>query len=122
MIIGIIFTSVGAFILALTLGLNLLLHEGALFMILPTSFCQGASQYPLGMTIDILEYQRKYEYDPSSVRYEILPGEQELMDNKPVEPSLLHMISVICPNCGASYKKAAGYAEKCPYCGRYQNT
>ena len=53
MIIGIIFTSVGAFILALTLGLNLLLHEGALFMILPTSFCQGSSQYPLGMIIDI---------------------------------------------------------------------
>lgn len=95
MIIGIIFTSVGAFILALTLGLNLLLHEGALFMILPTSFCQGSSQYPLGMTIDILEYQGKYEYDLSSVRYEILPGEQELMDNKPVEPSLLHMISVL---------------------------
>ena len=38
MIIGIIFTSVGAFILALTLGLNLLLHEGALFMILPITF------------------------------------------------------------------------------------
>lgn len=38
MIIGIIFTSVGAFILALTLGLNLLLHEGALFMILPIAF------------------------------------------------------------------------------------
>lgn len=122
MIIGIIFTSVGAFILALTLGLNLLLHEGALFMILPTSFCQGSSQYPLGMTIDIFEYQGKYEYDPSSVRYEILPGEQELMDNKPVEPSQLHIISVICPNCGASYKKAADYAEKCPYCGSYQNT
>ena len=190
MIIGIIFTSVGAFILALTLGLNLLLHEGAFFMILPiafltiglgfiigvfigvrkksnirkrgncypakiygyvqntsylvngryplntvvhyfdnyhiereailpTSFCQGASQYPLGMTIDIFEYQGKYEYDPSSVRYEILSGEQELMDNKPVEPSQLHIISVICPNCGASYKKAADYAEKCPYCGSY---
>ena len=193
MIIGIIFTSVGAFILALTLGLNLLLHEGALFMILPiafltiglgfiirvligvrkksnirkrgtryaakiygyvqntsyvvngryplntvvhyfdnyhiereailpTSFCQGTSPYPLGMTIDIFEYQGKYEYDPSSVRYEILPGEQELMDNKPVDPSQLHMIAVTCPNCGASYKKAAGYAEKCPYCGSYQNT
>lgn len=38
MIIGIIFTSVGAFILALTLGLNLLLHDGALFMILPIAF------------------------------------------------------------------------------------
>ena len=122
MIIGIIFTFVGAFILALTLGLNLLLHEGALFMILPTSFCKGSSQYSLGMTIDILEYQGKYEYDPSSVRYEILPGEQELMDNKTVDPSQLHMIAVTCPNCGASYKKAAGYAEKCPYCGSYQNT
>ena len=38
MIIGIIFTSVGAFILALTLGLNLFLHEGAFFMILPIAF------------------------------------------------------------------------------------
>ena len=70
----------------------------------------------------IFEYQGKYEYDPSSVRYEILPGEQELMDNKPVDPSQLHMIAVTCPNCGASYKKAAGYAEKCPYCVSYQNT
>ena len=42
MIIGIIFTSVGAFILALTLGLNLLLHDGALFMILPIAFWQSA--------------------------------------------------------------------------------
>ena len=90
--------------------------------ILPTSFCHGSSQYPLGMTIDIFEYQGKYEYDPSSVRYEILPGEQELMDNKPVEPSKLHMISVVCQNCDASYKKADGYAEKCPYCRSYQNT
>lgn len=90
--------------------------------VLPTSFCQGSSMYPIGMTIDIFEYRGKYSYDPASVRYEILPGEQELMDNKPINPAEVQMVAVTCPYCGASFKKAAGYVEKCPYCGSYQNT
>lgn len=89
--------------------------------IIPTNFSQGASLYPLGMTIDIFEYQGKFSFDPASLRNEILPGEQELMDNKPVDPSSLHLTAVACPNCGASYEAAAGYVSHCPYCGSYQN-
>ena len=55
-------------------------------VVIPTNFCEGSSTYPIGMTIDIYEYNGRYNFDPSSVRSEILPGEQELMDNKPVEP------------------------------------
>ena len=53
MIIGIIFTSVGAFILALTLGLNLLLHEGALFMILPIAFLTIGLGFIIGVLIGV---------------------------------------------------------------------
>ena len=192
MIIGIIFTSVGAFILALTLGLNLLLHDGALFMILPiaflaiglgfiigvlisvrkksnirkrgtrypakiygyvkntsymingsypmntvvhyfdnyhiereailpTSFAKGSNLYPIGMTIDIYEYHGKFGFDPKSVRAEILPGEEELMDDKPVSPDQVQLVAVTCPNCGSSFQAAAGYSSKCPYCESYLN-
>ena len=51
--------------------------------VIPTAFEKGASTYPIGMTMDIYEYQGKYGWDPDSVRDEILPGEQELMDDKP---------------------------------------
>lgn len=95
MIIGIIFTSVGAFILALTLGLNLLLHDGALFMILPIAFLAIGLGFIIGVLINV---RKKSNIRKRGTR------------------------SVTCPNCGASYKKAAGYAEKCPYCGSYQNT
>lgn len=53
MIIGIIFTSVGAFILALTLGLNLFLHEGALFMILPIAFLTTDLGFIIGVLIGV---------------------------------------------------------------------
>lgn len=53
MIIGIIFTSVGAFILALTLGLNLLLHDGALFMILPIAFLAIGLGFIIGVLISV---------------------------------------------------------------------
>lgn len=90
-------------------------------VVIPTNFCEGSSTYPIGMTIDIYEYNGRYNFDPSSVRSEILPGEQELMDNKPVEPAKLHFVAVVCPNCGASYKAALGYVSKCPYCGNFHN-
>ena len=89
--------------------------------VIPTAFEKGASTYPIGMTMDIYEYQGKYGWDPDSVRDEILPGEQELMDDKPVDPSKLRMTAVQCPNCGASYQAAAGYTGRCPYCGSYHN-
>ena len=89
--------------------------------VIPTAFEKGASTYPIGMTMDIYEYQGKYGWDPDSVRDEILSGEQELMDDKPVDPSKLRMTAVQCPNCGASYQAAAGYTGRCPYCGSYHN-
>lgn len=91
-------------------------------VILPTSISGGAdSMFPIGMTIDIYEYNGKYSYDPASVRGERLRREEELMDNKPIDPEQLHLIAVRCSNCGASYKAATGYASRCPYCGGYQN-
>ena len=89
--------------------------------IIPTNFCEGSNLYPIGMTIDIYEYNGKYNFDPSSVRNEMLPGEQELMDDKPVDPTKLHYISAKCAYCGASYQAAAGYVGRCPYCGNYAN-
>ena len=41
--------------------------------VIPTAFEKGASTYPIGMTMDIYEYQGKYGWDPDSVRDEILP-------------------------------------------------
>ena len=72
-------------------------------VILPTSISGGAdSMFPIGMTIDIYEYNGKYSYDPASVRGERLRREEELMDNKPIDPEQLHLIAVRCSNCGAS--------------------
>lgn len=89
--------------------------------ILPTAFQSGSSKYPIGMTIDIYEYNGKYGYDPDSVRNEVLPGEKELMDDKPMEPGKLKMVAIVCPNCGASFQAASGFSSRCPYCGGYQN-
>ena len=89
--------------------------------ILPTGFPQGSGMYPIGMTIDIFEYQGKFSYDPNSVRNEVLPGEDELMDDKPVAPDKLQLVAVTCPNCGSNFQAATGYSSKCPYCGGYIN-
>lgn len=89
--------------------------------VIPTAFEKGSGAYPIGMTMDIYEYQGRYGFDPGSVRDEILPGEQELMDDKPVDPSKLRMTAAQCPNCGASYQAAAGYTGRCPYCGSYHD-
>mgnify|MGYP004608777199 FL=1 len=88
--------------------------------VIPTSFCAGSEEYPIGMTMDIYEYHGKYSFDPDSVRDERLPGEEELMDNKPVNPEKLNMVAVTCQSCGASYSAASGYTGRCPYCGTYQ--
>lgn len=89
--------------------------------VIPTSFEKGSGIYPIGMTIDIFEYHGKFDFDPSSVRNETLPGEAELMDDKPVDPEQIHLTAVSCPNCGSSFQAAAGYSSKCPYCGGYVN-
>ncbi len=90
--------------------------------IIPTAFEKGSGIYPIGMTIDIFEYQGRFDFDPSSVRNETLPDEAELMDDKPVSPEQLRLIAVSCPNCGSNFQAAAGYSSKCPYCGGYVNT
>ena len=36
--------------------------------VIPTAFEKGASTYPIGMTMDIYEYQGKYGWGPDSVR------------------------------------------------------
>lgn len=87
--------------------------------VLPTAFAKGANMYPIGMTIDIFEYQGKYDFDPQSVRNEILPRENELMDDKPIEPEKMTIVAASCQNCGATYQAAKGYSNKCPYCGSY---
>lgn len=86
--------------------------------VIPTRFAAGSMDYPIGMTMDIYEYHGKYSWDPGTVRNERLFGEDELMDNKPVEPEKLHMVSVTCPHCGATFSAARGYASRCPYCGQ----
>lgn len=89
--------------------------------IIPTQFTAGSGEYAIGMTMDIYEYQGKYSWDPASVSNKILAGEEELMDDKPVEPEKLSLIAVTCNHCGSSFKSAKGYAGKCPYCGNYIN-
>lgn len=88
--------------------------------ILPTGFTDG-STYPIGMTIDIYELNGKYNYDPSSVRGEILPREEELMDDKPIDPGNVKLVGIRCPSCGSSFNATSGYSNKCPYCNSYIN-
>lgn len=89
--------------------------------VLGTGFAEGAGSFPIGMTIDIYEWKGKYNFDPDSVRDEVLDREAELMDDKPVDPSKLKAVAITCKNCGASYEAAKGYSSKCPYCGGYIN-
>ena len=89
--------------------------------ILPTGFAKGSSEYPIGMTIDIFEYQGKYSFDPKSVRNEVLFGEEELMDDKPIDPELIKLTAIKCPSCGSSFQAVKGYTAKCPYCSGYLN-
>lgn len=63
---------------------------------IPTGFARGSGEYPIGMTITIYEYRGKFSFDPASVRDEMIPGEAELMDDKPLEPEKLKMVAVTC--------------------------
>lgn len=89
--------------------------------IIDTRFTKGTAEYPVGATIDIVEYNGKYTWVPGSVRYTHLDREEELLDDKPVAPDKLRMVAISCQSCGASYTAAAGYAAKCPYCGAAVN-
>lgn len=85
--------------------------------IIPTQFARGSNEYPIGMTIDIFEYQGKYNFDPSSVRAETLDREDELMDDKPIDRAKIRMVAISCQSCGISYEAVSGYTAACPYCG-----
>lgn len=89
--------------------------------ILKTSFSYGEGTFPIGMTIDIFEHEGYYGYDEHSVRSEVLPREDELMDNRPIDPNAVHTTAALCPNCGASFEAALHYVNRCPYCDSYLN-
>lgn len=89
--------------------------------ILPTGFSKGSGDFPIGATIDIYVLGSSCTWVKGSVRFEHIPYEEELMDNKPINTNELTMIAVTCPSCGASYKAATGYVSTCPYCGHAVN-
>lgn len=89
--------------------------------IIPTGFTKGSGAYPIGATIDITALNTSYSWDKNSVRYESIAGEEELMDNKPLDPAKLNMVAVTCPHCGASFSAAKGYVSTCAYCGGVLN-
>ncbi|MCQ2515429.1 MAG: hypothetical protein MJ094_01035 [Saccharofermentans sp.] len=89
--------------------------------IIPTGFTRGSNEYPIGMTIDIYEYEGRYDFDKHSVRSEILDREDELMDDKPVDRAQVRMTAISCQSCGITYEAVAGYSASCPYCGHKIN-
>ncbi len=89
--------------------------------ILETGFLRGSNEFPIGMTIDIYEYNGKIGYDRDSVRSETITGEEELMDNKPINTAGMEVVAIECKNCGASFCATKGYVSKCPYCGKLIN-
>lgn len=85
--------------------------------VIPTGFAKGSGDYPIGATIDIIALGSVYSWDKNSVRYEHIDREEELMDNKPLDPKLIDMVAVTCPYCGAKFSAAKGYVCNCAYCG-----
>ena len=76
--------------------------------VLETGFLRGSNAYPLGMTLDIYEYNGKISWDKASVRSEEIPAEAEVT-------------AMECRSCGASFCATKGFVSKCPYCGRVIN-
>lgn len=89
--------------------------------IIPTGFTKGSGDYPIGATIDIIALGTRYSWDKDSVRYERIFGEDDLMDDKPINAGNLDMTAVTCSKCGASFTATKGYVSKCPYCGSSTN-
>lgn len=85
--------------------------------LIQTRFVKGTGDYPIGATIDIKQLGNEYSWDKNSVRYETIDREDELMDNKPLDPKLINMVAVECKKCGAGFTAAKGYVCTCPYCG-----
>lgn len=89
--------------------------------ILTTNFPKNSNMYGIGMTVDIFEYKGTFSFDKDSLRYEHIAGEEELMDDKPINPEEQKFVAIQCPTCGASFNAVAGYSNKCPYCSGYIN-
>jgi hypothetical protein len=89
--------------------------------VLETGFLRGSNEFPIGMTIDIYEYNGKIGYDKDSVRSETIFREEELMDNKPINTAGMEVVAIECKSCGASFCATKGYVSKCPYCGKLIN-
>lgn len=89
--------------------------------LVPTKFTRGNGDFPIGSTIDILEYKGRYTWVKNSVRFETLYREEELMDDKPIDPTEINIVGVSCQNCGANFSGAKGYVTRCPYCGAPTN-
>lgn len=89
--------------------------------IIPTAFARGSSEYPIGMTIDIFEYNGRYGFDKNSVRDEVLDREEELMDDKPIDRAKIRKVAISCQSCGITYEAIGGYSASCPYCGNKVN-
>ena len=85
--------------------------------VIETGFQQGSNAYPVGMTVDLYEYEGKIGWDRGSVRQETLFDEKELMDCIE-DNSNGEVIAVNCTKCGASFCAVKGYTAKCPYCGK----
>lgn len=88
---------------------------------IPTKFTKGSESFPIGATIDFVIYKSSSAWIKDSVRFDHIDREEELMDNKPLNPTKLNLIAVTCPTCSASYKAAQGFAATCPYCGHSVN-
>lgn len=89
--------------------------------IIPTRFAYGTNKYPIGYTIDFYEYYGRFSWDKKSLSSKSIPGEDELMDAKPIEPKDINYKAIECPSCGATIKVAIGYTAKCSFCGNIVN-
>lgn len=105
MIVGAAFSGVGTMITIVFAGVGM----GGVFLTLPIFFILLGISFIVGVFYSL------------SQKKKVLPGEDELMDDKPVAPDKLQIVAVTCPNCGSNFQAATGYSSKCPYCGGYIN-
>ncbi len=84
-------------------------------IVIETGFQHGSNAYPIGLTVDLYEYDGKVSWDRDSVRQEMLFDEKELMDGIE-DDSDGEVIAVECPKCGASFCATEEFTNMCPYC------
>lgn len=89
--------------------------------VVPTGFLKGSGDFPIGATIDIIVLDSDCTWVKGSVRYVHIDREEELMDNKPLDPALKEVVAVTCSHCAATFTATKGYVSACPYCGNQIN-